>query len=74
MAKMTKAEIQDELANLYMAKQDLAELDATLNAQAEAIMDQARADVEALKQAVQAQRQAAAQAIAAADKRLNEGK
>ena len=74
MAKLTNAEVTDELVALYQAKQDLAALDEALNTQAATIMDKARADVQAIKDGQESERTAIMAAKQQAESRLNRGK
>lgn len=74
MATLTKTEVTSELANLHIAKQELAALDDDLNTQAATIMDKARSDVQAIRDAQQVDRAAALDAIDKAELRLKRGK
>lgn len=73
MPQLTTAQIQDQTAILYQAKQQLAELDNALNTQGAAIMEKARADVSALRATLSDQRASLLAIIATAEKKLNEG-
>lgn len=70
---MTKVEIQDAIITVYERKHVLAQLDKTLNEQAEAIMAAAEAEIAALRQTQAAARSAALAALHQAERRLNDG-
>lgn len=74
MAKLTTQEVLDGLAALYQAKQDVSALDEDLNTQAAAIMAQAQAQVQALKDGQAVARAQAQDAITQAEQRLTKGK
>jgi hypothetical protein len=74
MAKLTSQEVLDGLVRLYQAKQELAVLDDSLNAQAATIMAQAQASIAALKISQQAERNVVMAIIQTSETSLHKGK
>ena len=73
MGALSPAQIQEELSRSIAVKQKRASIDQDLNAQAEVIMDRARAEVDTLRTAQKADRDALVAILADSEKRLAEG-